>query len=303
MAERPPRGFTEDTNATPLLRVSTDALGPKRPCLVMIAGARLGEIFPIEGEIIIGREPEAHLRLRDDESISRRHARVTAISGVDARITDLGSSNGTFVDGERVSELTLKEGAKIRVGQTTVLKFALYDALEEMAQRQLLEAALRDGLTRAFNRRYFLQRLGAEMRFAERHAQMLALLLVDIDRLKDVNERHGHAAGDDLLRRVAELLGTTLRAEDVLARNGGDEFAVLARNIDGVAAEALAERLRREVVAAELGGKGLPVTVSIGIAVFAPASNAAEESVEQFIERVEAALTRAKQAGRNRCAS
>jgi len=305
MSERPPRGFTEETNATPLVRLTGDVQGPKRPCLVVIAGAHLGEIFPVEGEIIVGRDPESNLRLAEDEGVSRRHARVTPVAD-GALLADLGSQNGTYVDGERVQERVLKEGMKIRIGQTTVLKFARYDAVEEAAQRQLLESALRDGLTRAFNRRYFVERLGAEIRFAERHAQPLALLMLDIDHFKQLNDSHGHLIGDDVLRAVVGVLNDTLRAEDVLARYGGEEFSVLVRGVNQDGARVLGERLRREI--AEMGltketGEKIGVTVSIGIAIF-PLANAAEVPAEQvgkkLVEQADAALYRAKNAGRNR---
>ncbi len=305
MAERPPRGFTEETNATPLVRLTGDVQGPKRPCLVVIAGAHLGEIFPVEGEIIIGRDLDANLRLAEDEGVSRRHARVTPVAD-GALLADLGSQNGTFVDGEKVQERVLKEGMKIRIGQTTVLKFARYDAVEERAQRQLLESALRDGLTRAFNRRYFLDRLGAEIRFAERHGQPLALLMLDIDHFKELNDAHGHLIGDDVLRALVGVLGDTLRAEDVLARYGGEEFAVLVRGVNRDNARLLGERLRREV--AEMGltketGEKLPVTVSIGVSHFPlenPTEVASDKIGQKLIELADAALYRAKNAGRNR---
>ncbi|HEX9103647.1 MAG TPA: GGDEF domain-containing protein, partial [Polyangia bacterium] len=252
MSDRPPRGFTEETNATPLVGLTGDVQGPKRPCLVVIAGAHLGEIFPVDGEMLIGRDPQSNLRLAEDEGVSRRHARVTPVAD-GALLADLGSQNGTYVDGERVQERVLKEGVKIRVGQTTVLKFARYDALEERAQRQLLESALRDGLTHAFNRRYFVERLGAEVRFAERHSQPLALLMLDIDHFKQLNDAHGHLIGDDVLRAVVGVLADTLRAEDVLARYGEAEFAILAREIPEANAMQLGERLRALVAGTTFG--------------------------------------------------
>jgi two-component system cell cycle response regulator len=305
MSERPPRGFSEETNATPLVRLTGDVQGPKRPCLVVIAGAHLGEIFTIDGEIIIGRDADAQLRLAEDEGVSRRHARVTKVAD-GALLADLGSQNGTFVDGERVQELVLKEGQKIRVGQTTVLKFARYDEVEERAQRQLLENALRDGLTRAFNRRYFVQRLAAEVRFAERHHQPLALLMIDIDHFKKLNDANGHQAGDDVLQAIVALFEDTLRAEDVLARYGGEEFAVLVRGVSRDNALVLAERLRRAVESFKVAHEPAPltVTVSIGVSAF-PISDAAgeaapEQTGQKLIELADAALYRAKHAGRNR---
>jgi diguanylate cyclase (GGDEF)-like protein len=275
--------------------------GPKRPCLLVVAGARLGEIFPVDNELIIGRDADAQLRLPDDEGVSRRHARV-AKAGDTVLITDLGSANGVYVDGEKVSEKLLAEGQKIRIGQTTILKYARYDNVEEAAQRQMLESALRDGTTRAFNRRYFVQRLGAEVRFADRHKQKLALLILDLDHFKEINDSRGHEAGDEVLRQIVELLGATLRAEDVLARFGGEEFAVLARGIPEVGAMQLAERLRKLVAQATMGSAEKPVkcTVSVGVAVFPFEGAAIESATEKLIERADAALYRAKQAGRNR---
>jgi diguanylate cyclase (GGDEF)-like protein len=308
MGEDRPGGFSDETNATPLVRLTGDVQGHKRPCLVVIAGAHLGEIFPVESELIVGRDVDASLRLAEDEGVSRRHARVTPLAE-GALLTDLGSANGTFVDGERVQERVLKEGVKIRIGQTTVLKFARYDAVEEAAQRQLLESALRDGLTRAFNRRYFVQRLAAEVRFAERHEQPLALLMLDLDHFKELNDRWGHIAGDDVLRALVDVLHETLRAEDVLARYGGEEFAILARGIQRDNARALAERLRRVVEAMKLSKDGNPlaVTVSIGISVFpsedATAAVASEQAGQRLIELADAALYRAKRGGRNRVES
>src|ERR1700690_1104123 len=97
-----PGGFNEDTASTPLVNLTGEqAAGPRRPCLLVVAGPRLGEIFPIDREMLIGRDPEAQLRLTDDEGISRRHARVTP-AGDTALIADLASANGVYVDGEKV---------------------------------------------------------------------------------------------------------------------------------------------------------------------------------------------------------
>jgi diguanylate cyclase (GGDEF)-like protein len=305
MSERPPRGFSEETNATPLVRLTGGVPGPKRPCLVVIAGAHLGEIFPVEGEMLIGRDVDSHLRLSEDEGVSRRHARVTPVAD-GALLADLGSQNGTWIDGDRVQERVLQDGMKIRVGQTTVLKFARYDAVEEAAQRQLLESALRDGLTRAFNRRYFLERLAAEIRFAERHGQPLALLLIDIDHFKVLNDAHGHLIGDDVLRALVGLLHDTLRAEDVVARYGGEEFAVLLRGASKSGARILGERLRKDISDMELAkqsGEKFHITVSIGIGTFPldnPADTPSEQMSKRLIELADAALYRAKNGGRDR---
>jgi diguanylate cyclase (GGDEF)-like protein len=151
-----------------------------------------------------------------------------------------------------------------------------------------------------------LQRLGAEIRFAERHAQPLALLMLDIDHFKQINDSHGHMIGDDVLRAIVGVLADTLRAEDVLARYGGEEFSVLVRGVSKENARMLGERLRREVEEMALTketGEALPLTISVGISMF-PLENAAdvppERVGEKLIELADAALYRAKNAGRNR---
>ena len=96
----------------------------------------------------------------------------------------------------------------------------------------MYESALRDGLTKAFNKKYFTDRLESEFTFAIRHASPLALVLFDIDHFKKVNDTHGHQAGDYVLSELSTLLTGALRAEDVFARYGGEEFAVICRGSD-----------------------------------------------------------------------
>jgi diguanylate cyclase (GGDEF)-like protein len=306
MSEHGAGDFTDEQ--TPLNFMSEKPATHKRPCLLVLAGPRLGEIFPVEGEVIIGREPDVTVHLPDDPGVSRRHARVTA-SDDGVLITDLGSANGVFVNGQQVSEHVLEEGAKIRIGQTTVLRYARYDALEEAAQRQLFDSALRDGLTRAFNRRYFDARLAAEVRFAERHRQGLALLLLEVDRFGELADRVGPVVCDMVLRRVVELLASALRAEDVLARHNAERLVVLLRNVGEGSAVMLGERLCGRIAEADFGRGGAPlsVTLSVGVAIFpfegAPGDAASEQVAEELTTRAEVALDRARSAGHDRAGS
>jgi diguanylate cyclase (GGDEF)-like protein len=269
--------------------------------LVVISGRRMGEVFPIEGELTLGRDRTSSLGVPEDTTVSRRHARlIVRPDGV--RLEDLGSANGTWVNGERVREAELREGAKIRIGRNTALKFAYYDAVEEAAQRQLLDAALRDSSTRAFNRRYFQERLQGEVAFADRHQVPLALLLLDVDHFKEINDQYGHPVGDEVLRKLVDVLSQTLRCEDVLARYGGEEFVVLARRSNRALGMEFAERLRRRVAGSQLLPAGQPatVTLSIGVAAFPIADVPLEHAPARLIELADAALYRAKNAGRNR---
>jgi two-component system cell cycle response regulator len=191
----------------------------------------------------------------------------------------------------------LSDGDKISVGASTILKFTFQDHIDEHYQKQLFESALRDGLTNTFNRRYFLDRLHGELRFAVRHAKPVALLFVDIDHFKKINDTFGHQAGDQVLSAVARVMMTTIRAEDVLARYGGEEFAIICREIELGGAETLAKRLVAAVAERpfEFGGQRIPVTISVGAAV-----DHGKTEAQALIAAADAAMYEAKRSGRNR---
>ena len=184
-----------------------------------------------KAETILGRSDDVDLRLNDD-GVSRHHAAVR-IEGDRAILTDLDSANGTFCNGARLSgPRVLGDGDKISMGGATILKFTYQDALDEQLARQLYESAVYDGLTGLYNRRAFDERLRAELAFANRHGKPLALVIADVDHFKRINDQHGHPFGDQVLREIARRLAATTRAEDVLARFGGEEFIILCRETD-----------------------------------------------------------------------
>jgi diguanylate cyclase (GGDEF)-like protein len=164
----------------------------------------------------------------------------------------------------------------------------------------MVDSALRDPLTRLYNQRYFAERLDAELRFARRHGSALAVLMIDIDHFKRVNDQRGHLVGDSVLGAVALTLARAVRNEDVVARYGGEEFVVLLRATALDAAVLLAERLRRKVEDLSVpcdGGAPVAVTVSAGAAAF-PADGI--ETAHDLIGAADRALYVAKGAGRNR---
>lgn len=127
-------------------------------------------------------------------------------------------------------------------------------------------------------------------------ARPVALLMIDVDRFKDFNDRHGHPAGDALLRKLAGVLAAELRNSDMLARYGGEEFAALLHDVDAASAEAMGERLRRAVAAScRDPTDGISITVSIGIAV---ATNPTDH--DRLLEEADRALYEGKRAGRDR---
>jgi diguanylate cyclase (GGDEF)-like protein len=213
-------------------------------------------------------------------------------------VVDLGSTNGTFVNGIKVDRKELADGDKIMVGSTTILKFTYHDYLDEVFQRQMYESALRDGLTKVFNKKYFTDYLEKEFAFAARHKGPLALIFLDIDHFKKINDTHGHAAGDQVLVALARCIESQLRSTDVVVRYGGEEFTVLLPDTPVAGGFVSAERLRA-AIAAMTEREGLPpglrITASIGVAAITSGDDGA-----QLIPRADAALYQAKRGGRNR---
>jgi two-component system, cell cycle response regulator len=269
-----------------------------RPYVIVLAGPNVGEMYAIEGaESFVGRGEKATIRLGDD-SISRRHVRIV-VDGKDVRIEDLGSANGTVLNGERVTTAPLRDGDKIQLGATTILKFTFHDKLEERYRRQMYDAALRDPLTKAFNKKYLLDRLTAELAFARRHQVPLALVMLDVDNFKNVNDTWGHLAGDHVLGKLATTVQAILRTEDVFGRYGGEEFAILCRSATPLEASVLAERIRATVQETSFAseGRAISVTVSLGVAGY-PGVEASTPA--ELIAAADQALYEAKSAGRNR---
>ncbi|MCC5857350.1 MAG: diguanylate cyclase [Ectothiorhodospiraceae bacterium] len=164
------------------------------------------------------------------------------------------------------------------------------------AMEQIRAQAIRDELTGQYNRRHMMHLLRDEWEQAERNDGSLAVMMLDLDRFKLVNDEHGHLAGDRLIRAVADALGEELRSIDRLCRYGGEEFLVLVPGVDGRQAVQVAERLRRRVEhRCRRPGSTLPQTVSIGVACHQPG-----EGVIELLDRADRALYQAKAAGRNR---
>lgn len=271
-----------------------------RPYLTILSGLGAGRMFRIDPEgTVIGRGPLANVNVQDD-SVSRRHANVAERAGR-LVVEDLGSANGTFVNGEPVegAPRPLEDGDKIQIGLSAVLRFSYTDELDESFQRAMYDAALRDKLTQTFNKSYLMGRLESEFAYAMRHKAPLGVVMIDIDHFKRVNDTHGHLAGDAVLAEVAARLGQTVRAEDVLARYGGEELTVLARGIPLAGLVQLAERLRAAIAAAPCSfeEKRIPVTVSLGVSCFPEIE---VDSPMLLLASADVALVRAKREGRDR---
>jgi diguanylate cyclase (GGDEF)-like protein len=184
-----------------------------------------------------------------------------------------------------------------RVKTHLELKYAK-DQLKK-ALAELEQLALTDPLTRIPNRRHLYQIAAREMARARRYNYPFSLLIVDIDRFKQVNDTYGHLAGDEVLQSVAAIVKNTLRREDCFARFGGEEFIVLLPCTDTIAALGVANRIRTLIASSSLivQGRAIAVTASIGIATY----RYEDRDLDGLIARADAALLSAKHQGRNRC--
>lgn len=158
----------------------------------------------------------------------------------------------------------------------------------------LEQLAMTDSLTGLLNRRAFDDLLEREMGRSQRTGEKLALILVDIDRFKGVNDTYGHGEGDAVIRQTGETLRNGIRPGDALARYGGEEFAILLRDANGDLVIAIAERLRADIEQMVVGRKKIRVTASLGVAESCPA-----ESALEFVARCDRALYQSKEDGRN----
>jgi diguanylate cyclase (GGDEF)-like protein len=290
--------WDDETKIASREQVKPAAESRNRAYLIVLAGNSVGEMYKLHTErTVLGRGNAADIHIVDD-GISRRHAEIVN-QGTHMIVRDLGSTNGTFLNGTKISEQVLRDGDKIQVGSTTILKFTFHDSLDESFQRQMYESALRDGLTKAFNKKYFLDRLESEFAYAIRHKSPLSLVMFDIDHFKSINDTHGHLAGDYCLATLAELVLQAIRQEDVFARYGGEEFAVICRGVELGGAAAFGERIRK-MVAAQMfvhGNVELKVTVSVGVAAV---PDVGMRRHEELIASADEALYEAKRGGRNR---
>jgi len=163
-----------------------------------------------------------------------------------------------------------------------------------------IEMAITDALTGLFNRRYMESHLASLLEQASARGKPLAVLVLDIDYFKSINDSHGHDAGDDVLREFALRTKRSIRGIDLACRFGGEEFVVVMPETDIAVAAMVAERLRRRIAAEPFainaGGNSIPVTISIGIA----ALRGAEDNAASVLKRADQALYRAKRDGRNR---
>lgn len=273
-------------------RNSETAFAATRQMFWTIVG--IGTLFAVLGILLAGVIAK---RVSDPiHELTKAADRIGRDNGVTSLPRLRGSSEVIHLS-TSLRSLLLRIGFVERLSQEAEAKAAEEAKKFESDIASLRKLAETDPLTNLLNRRAFMDSAADAMRYYQRYNRAIATLIVDIDHFKRVNDQHGHAAGDAVIRRIGELIAQTLRETDKVARFGGEEFVVLLREVSEHDAHELAERIRLIIAesAIPFDGKELSVTVSIGCA----AITAHDRDVEELIERADRALYAAKGAGRN----
>ena len=281
----------------------------RRPALVFLRGELLAVPIPLErDEVILGRALEADVRVNDARA-SRLHARITTERDAETgevryRITDLGSTNGTLLNGQSIADALLQDGDKLVIGEH-LLRFDMLDEIDREFQQQIHRLLVHDELTGLLTSKSFFSELRREAARAQFESRPFCVLMMDLDYFKAVNDTYGHLIGSQTLEEVGSVIMRALRAGDVAARIGGEEFAAFLLNADYAQGLVAAERVRAAVEqhpfpATRRGSSEEPrtqhITISIGVAMF---PDDARDPVE-LVELADSALYRAKRTGRNR---
>ncbi len=258
-------------------------------------GPNMGRKHLLAGRFMtLGRDPSSDIVVGSD-SVSRRHARLSREQGR-RLITDLQSTNGSYVNDQQIIAEVLTNGDQIKIGDT-IFKYLVGSDVETAYHEEIYKMTIIDGLTQAFNKRYFLEALEREMSRAQRYGRPLSILMFDIDHFKRVNDTAGHLAGDHVLQALGRLISTRARREEIFARYGGEEFVILLPETPNDGAMELAEQLRKRVSSYTFvfEGEEIPITVSIGVATV----STEDISENEFVRRVDEKLYLAKSEGRN----
>jgi len=285
-----------ETRVTKVSTLGTKFIGGQS-CLVVIYGPDLGHRYELaDNELTIGRDIANSITI-DLDNVSRRHARLVQREDK-VFLQDLGSTNGTFLNDEEVKgDVPLRSGDLVKVGGA-IFKFLYGGNVESLFHEEIYRITIGDGLTQCFNKRYFLEFLEREMARGHRYGRPLSLMMFDLDHFKQVNDTHGHLAGDYVLRDLAQSVRGKVRKEECLARYGGEEFVLVSPESGPSRVRKFAEKLRQIVETHEFlfDDKRIAVTISVGVADMTP--DMTEPS--QFIKVADSNLYLAKKQGRNR---
>lgn len=254
-------------------------------------------LVKIESDSFVFGRGESCDVIIDEKSASRRHAAIIE-KAEGWYVSDLNSTNGTWVNDERVKERQLKSGDCIRVGRWT-FKYFVGDNIESNYHETVYQMMTKDTQTGAWNKRYLNDILTRELCHHKRSGHPLCLLMVDIDHFKKINDQYGHHVGDEVLAEFGRRVMATIRTGDVFARYGGDEFTVLMVNSTRVSASIAAKRILRTVLNRPFRTSAGDLNCSISCG-FAECTIEKSLDRDEFLRLADQRLYEAKDSGRSK---
>ena len=291
--------YSIDQTFNSLSDVWVDAAKERMPVFIVMRGSQLGRRYLLnENALILGRNPQrSDLVIADDPEISSRHCVIEFAPVSHAyMVRDLHSTNGTWVNGLRVDSTRLYDGDKLMIGRT-ILKFTFQDVIEAEYHQQVDRMMNLDELTGLVVQRVFNDRFRLALSECLAKGQPISVLMMDLDNLKLINDRHGHHAGAQTIATVGQLLAELMPTGGLASRFGGDEYSAFAVGLDRPAGLELAEQIREAVEdrCRNLDRDRIGATISIGLSTHPDDG----PTLEQLTRRADEALYRAKAAGRN----
>jgi two-component system, cell cycle response regulator len=278
------------------------SLSSRNACLVHIypTGPTMGARYTVgEKPTVIGRASDCDIHI-NDHSVSRRHARIQP--GADGYYAvDLQSTNGTYINDIPASMYKLKDGDYLRVGNC-IYRFLMGGNVETEYHEEIYRLTIIDGLTEIHNKRYLMEFLDREIARSSRHNRPLALIMIDIDRFKDINDKYGHLGGDFTLREIAIRVKGNVRKEELFARYGGEEFCIVLPETNLEGALIVADRVLKVVSQTSFvfEDKTFDATISAGLVI---TQGEADITPVELIRRADEKMYQAKNEGRNRICS
>ncbi|MGE0871979.1 MAG: diguanylate cyclase [Kofleriaceae bacterium] len=269
-------------------------------CLVNLhpPGPDLGRRIPLANRsYIVGRDAEAALVV-SRSSVSRQHARLYRDDRGSWWVEDLMSTNGTFVNENRIKTQQLSDSDQVRFGDA-IYKFLSGSNIESAYHEAIHNMAIQDGMTGIHNKRYFTEFLDREIAVCSRHGHPLTLVMFDVDHFKAINDTYGHLAGDAVLKDLATRIRPRIRREDLFARYGGEEFACVLPSTALPGGIVFAEHLRTiiEERPCAFDAQQIKFTISLGVTTLHRETGVDPATL---IKRADEHLYTAKRSGRNR---
>jgi diguanylate cyclase (GGDEF)-like protein len=284
-------------DATPYqLEIAKNVRAQYRPAIVVMSGQRMGDkIVVSDTNAVVGRAPDAEICLQD-VGVSWEHARLEDQGGSWA-VIDMGSTNGTVVNGERIDEKPIQHGDKIVFGKTMV-RFEVQDAADQAFDEFVTRLINVDDLTGLYLRRRFDSELDQLLARARRENRSIGMLVMDLDGIKGINDHHGHRFGAYTISESGKVIGRVVGDRGIACRWGGDEFlaALFGHDLEG--ALAVGEEIRQAI--SDHHFEHEEVVLAPGISVGASSFPEHAQNADALFHAADEAMYRAKRAGKNR---